>query len=103
MAVNSQQSLRAFIIDPLANLDTTACSLLPSLPNLSHYIRSGRHKKNQAPPIPPKGNGYVIPDDCKFLEIGEIFLLFDTREHNVDRILVFDTESGLDNLAKYKD
>lgn len=37
---NSQQSLRALMTDSLANLDTTACSLMLSLPNLSPSIRS---------------------------------------------------------------
>ena len=31
------------------------------------------------------------------------FLLFDSAEHDVDRILVFGTESGLDGVVKYKD
>ena len=51
-ASHSQQFLRALIIDSLANLDTTACSLKLSLPNLSCSIRSWR-QKNQVPSIPP--------------------------------------------------
>ena len=63
-ASNSQQSLRTLIIDSLANLDITACSLKLSLPNLSCSIRSWRQKKNQAPPIPlHKRDFYVIPDE----------------------------------------
>ena len=51
---NSHQSSRALTIDSSANLDTTACSIIPSLPILSLDIRSWRQKKNQAPPSPPK-------------------------------------------------
>ena len=49
---NSQKSSRMLVIDSLANLDTTACSLKLSLPNLSCSIRSWR-QKNQVPSIPP--------------------------------------------------
>ena len=43
----------------------------------------------------------MIP--CKFLASGENFLLLNSGQHDVDRILVFGTESGLDDLVKYKD
>ena len=42
---NSQQSLRALFINFPANLDTTACSLMPSLINLSCVIVSWRQKE----------------------------------------------------------
>ena len=75
---------------------------MPFLLILLCNIRSWKQKKNQGlPPIPPqKSNGCMIPDDCKF---HENFLLVDSGEHDVDRILVFGTKSGLDDLVKYKD
>ena len=107
MASHSQQSSRALIIDSSANLDTKICSLMPSLPNLSCNIRSWRQRKNKASlplPLPhQKRNGYIIPDVHKFLENGDNVLLFNSGEHDVDRILVFATESGLDDLVKYRD
>lgn len=45
----------------------------------------------------------MIPEEYKFLENDENLLLFDTGERDVDRILVFGTESGLDDLVTYKD
>ena len=47
-------------------------------------------------------NGFVTPVECKFLENGEYFLLLNSGEHDVDRFLVFGTESGLDGVVKYK-
>lgn len=47
-------------------------------------------------------NDYVIPDENTFLESGETFLPFDGGERDVDRILVFGTESGGDDLEKDK-
>ena len=38
-----------------------------------------------------------------FPKNGEILLLFDSGEWDVDRILVFGTESDLEDLVKYKD
>ena len=72
-AGNSQWSTR---VDSLADFDTAACPLMPPLSNLSHNIRSWRQKKNQSPPVIQKRNRYMIPDENKFLENGEDFLLF---------------------------
>ena len=94
-ASHSPQSLRALIINSLANLDTMVCSLMPSLTNLSCNIRSWRQRKNQAPPLPSKKrNGYVVSNVYKFLENGENFWIFDRRERDVDRILLSGTEPG---------
>ena len=54
--------------DSLANLDMTACYLVPSSPNFSQNIGSWRQKKYQAPPIPPRENNCMIP---KFFENGK--------------------------------
>ena len=45
----------------------------------------------------------MIPDEYKFLENGDFFfLLFEGGEQDVDRIVVFGTESALDDWVKYK-
>lgn len=63
------------MMDSCANLDTTACSVMSSLPNLSCSIRSWRQNKNQAPIHPlRKRRGYVIPDECKYFKDGKKFL-----------------------------
>ena len=74
-----------------------------SLPNLSCNIRSWRQRIIKSFLLSSdqrKRNGYVIPDEYKFCEN---FLLFDSGEHEVARILVFGIESGLDDLVKYED
>lgn len=51
--------------------------------------------------FPPKRNGHIIPDKYNFLENGSfVCFAIDSREHDVDRILVFGTESGLHDLVK---
>ena len=74
---------------------------MPSSPDLSCNVRGWRQKKNQASPVPlpAKKDGSIIPDECKFPANGEKFLLFNGGEHDVDRIVVFGTESDLDDQA----
>lgn len=60
-------------------------------------------KEQSSTSYSPEINGSMIPDEFKFLENGEKLLLFDSGERNGDRILVFGTESGLEDLVKYKD
>ena len=46
------------------------------------------------------GSGYAIPDQYKKLENGDLFLQHDSGEDDEQRILVFATESGLDDLLQ---
>ena len=93
----------SFKIDPLADLNTTACSGKASLPSLSHNVTRWRQKKKKSSSsCTSQRNGLVTPVECKFLENGEYFLLLNSGEHDVDRFLVFGTESDLDGVVKYK-
>ena len=42
------------------------------------------------------------PEEYRLLENGNQFLLYDSGEDCSDRMLVFDTEAGLDDLEKKK-
>lgn len=64
-------------------------------------MRNWRQKKNRVPFISPKET--VIPDEYKFLKNGDNLLILNSGGHDVDRMLVFGTESDLDDLVKYKD
>lgn len=59
-------------------------------------------KKNQSPPVIQKEMVTCSGMKQESFENGEDFCCFDSGDHGVDRILVFNTESGLDNLAKYR-
>lgn len=49
----------ALIMESLADLDTIACSLMTSLPNLSHNTRNLKARKtNQASLFPSKRHAY---------------------------------------------
>ena len=71
VARDSQQFLRALMIDSVPNLVTMACSLLLPFPKLWHNIRNCKQKKNRIKLLllPPNSRiGYMLPDACKFLE-----------------------------------
>lgn len=54
VAYDSQQALGALIMESLADLDTIACSLMSSLPNLSHNTRNWRQGRKIKLPLFPR-------------------------------------------------
>ena len=103
IATNSQTSARSLIAEIASSLDSNALALLPTKAHLSRSIRGWRQKENQAPPIPTGRSKYIIPKEYRFLENGNQFLLYDSGEDCLDRILVFGTEAKLDDLEENKD
>ncbi|XP_068208538.1 uncharacterized protein [Palaemon carinicauda] len=101
-ATNSQLSARSLIASASASLDEAGCYLMPSNATLSRNIRKWRQFHVQVPPIPNARNGYAIPEDFTRLESGENFLLYDSGEDDVSRILIFGTDSGSDDLENHR-
>ena len=102
IATNSQTSARSLIAEVASSLDSNALSFLPTKAHLSRSIRGWMQKEN-APRIPTGRSEYIIPEEYILLENGNQFLLYDSGEDCSDRILVFGTEAGLDDLEKNKD
>ncbi|CAI9724491.1 Hypothetical predicted protein [Octopus vulgaris] len=103
LAINSQTSAWLLIAEISSSLDDNALSLMLMPSHLSRNIRGWRQKKSQAPLIPTGRSGYIIPEEYRFLENGEKFLLYDSGEDNPERLLVFGTQVGLDDLGNNKD
>ena len=99
IATNSQTSARSLIAEVASSLDSNVLALLPTKAHLSRNIRGWRQEEN-VPGIPTGRSGYIIPEEYRFLENGNQFLLYDSGEDCLDRILVFGIEAGLDNLRK---
>lgn len=72
---NSQRSSR--LTDSVADLDRPACSLLCFLQNLSTVtiLEVGGKRKTKVLLLTQKKGGYVIPDECKFLENMNFFAI----------------------------
>ena len=98
-AGNSQWSARALIIDSLADFNTAACPLMPPLPNLSHNIRSWSQRGISLLLWSKKEMATWFLMKTSFLKMVKTFCYFDSGDYGIDRILIFNTESGLDNLA----
>ena len=101
-AANSSLSSRALTGEALTSISSEGHSISASLPSMSRTIIRNRRKQSmQAPPIPKSRNGYTNPENFKFLASGEPFLLYDSGICDINRILVFGTEAGLNALEKY--
>ncbi|XP_066941046.1 uncharacterized protein [Macrobrachium rosenbergii] len=97
-----QESSRSLISSLCEMLDENEMALLPSTVRVSRNIRNWRQAKVSAPPIPHTRYSYEIPDEYKFLDSGELFLQFDSGQSDKDRLLVFATNKGLDDLVNVK-
>ena len=58
--------------------------------------------KSNVPPIPQGLTGNSIPDEYKVLDNGELFLQFNIEEFDKERMLMFVTEKGLDNIMNVR-
>ena len=103
-ASHSQQSLRALVIDFLANWDTAVFSLMPSLQMYYTILEIGGKEESSSSSYPSPQKKWLHDSwwVC-FLKNGENHLLLDGGVHDMERIWVFGTELSLDDLVKHKD
>ncbi|XP_068237231.1 uncharacterized protein [Palaemon carinicauda] len=67
---------------------------------MGRNIRRWRQNAYNAPPIPRQINNFEIPESYCLLATGEKFLAFDSGIEHENRILIFPTDNGLEDLAK---
>lgn len=101
-ALSSQETTRSLIADACGTLDANVMAVMPSPMLVSRNIRNWRQVKGNAPPIPQGLTGYSIPDEYKVIGNGELFLQFDSGEFDKERMLMFATEKGLDDLMNVR-
>ena len=101
-AKSSQNSSRVLIANSAARLDEASRAQLPSVAFMSQSIRRWRKADERPPPVPVARNGFSIPEEFKTLESGEVFLQFDSGIDDPNRILIFATDLGLDDLEQIK-
>ena len=92
-------SSRELIATATQQLGEEAKSQMQSVSTLSRSIRNWRQSVLAIPAIPRSRVGYEIPETFKHLTDGSLFLAFDSGIDDPDRILIFATESGLDDLV----
>ncbi|KAG8231061.1 hypothetical protein J437_LFUL010686 [Ladona fulva] len=97
-AISSAKPSRSLIAAAVGSLTE---SELPELPPTSHVCRSIRYWRQSTasfPANPMSRVGFDIPERFRLLEKGDIFLQFDSGKEDVNRILLFSSEKGLDDL-----
>ena len=92
-------STRNIIASATQPLDENAKSQLQNVSSLSRNIQNWRRTALGIPALPTSRTGYEIPDSYRYLSDGSFFLAYDSGVEDSDRILIFATEAGLDDLS----
>ena len=99
---NIAASSRSIIAAKFTQLTENTCSQLPRLPVISRTIQRCRQKHSGFPASPLSRHGFEIPDEYCKLDNGEQFLRYDSGVEDQQRILVFASESALQDIASYR-
>ena len=101
-ALTSSHPTRALVAECLSSLDDCARAELPNLQHVSRNVRHWKQETSCTPPIPSERRGFVIPSEFQSLNSGEKFLQYDSGVDDENRILLFITNDGIEDLRKYK-
>lgn len=95
-AVASQKSFCSSIVTASEKFDKNEMAHMASSSCVSCNMKNWRQTKLSVPPVFQRWFGYEIHDEYKCLDIGGVFLQFGSGKANVDRLLLFATDKGLD-------
>ncbi|XP_068232264.1 uncharacterized protein [Palaemon carinicauda] len=98
----SHQSSRVLVAQATASLDESVLSQMPNTSHISRNIRKWRQKLSNFPSVPCGRAGYSIPLEFTVIEGGKTFLQYDSGIDDVDRILMFASDAGLQDLKRFK-
>ena len=104
-ALSTQHAPSQILASTQSNLDDQTLDQAQKDIHLSRNIRRYRHIAEAAPHNPTEKTGFGIPHEYKTITIDKnevIFLLHDTGEDDEDRILIFGTHKGLDDISNSK-
>ncbi|QQP36979.1 Putative LOC100898192, partial [Caligus rogercresseyi] len=97
---NPQQTTRSTISTAISNSNEATIAQLPTLSNIARSVRGWKTINEKFPTFPQSRIGFSIPPRFKTLENSEDnFLLYDSGEEDQSRILIFGTNSGLQDLT----
>ena len=98
----SHQSSRVLVSQATASLDEATVSQMPNTSNISRNIRKWRQNLSNFPSVPCRRTGYAIPLDFTVIDGGKSFLQYDSGIDDQDRILIFASDDGLQDLKYFK-
>jgi hypothetical protein len=102
IAETSKETSRSLIATAATKLNIAEMSEFPKGSLLSRNIRKWRNTNNSAQCNPSSRMNYEIPESYKYIILAEkdreLFLQIDSGKEDENRILIFATNSGLDDL-----
>ena len=101
LALSSQLATRTVIGQCLTYLDDNARSQLPKPTTISRQVRKWRQKAEMAPPVPEMRVGFEIPPSYGTIQNGAQFLAYDSGSEDLERVLIFCTDTAKDDLKRY--
>ena len=100
-AMTSGRPTRSLVAESLSSLDDCARAELPNLQHVSRNVRHWKQETSCTPPIPSERRGFVIPSEFQNLNSGEKFLQYDSGVDDENRILLFITNDGIEDLRSF--
>ena len=105
MALSSQLAPSHILAQAQSNLDDQTFSQTQGDAAMARNIRRYRNKADAAPFNPLSKTGFEIPQKYKVIEIQEReenFLQYDSGSEDEDRIMIFGTNQGLQDISEWK-
>ena len=96
-AVDTQKGV---IAGNLEELDERARQHLGQVESLARVLRAAKQKAEGAPVNPDTRTGFEIPAEYRTTASGHNFLQYDSGADDQNRLLIFATDSGLDDLCE---
>jgi hypothetical protein len=102
---NPNLNPKAIVAQTAPGISDAVASEMPLVRSITRGIRQARSKANtgQKQPNPASITDFEIPDNLRYLETGESFLLSDSGKNDVNRIIMFGTKKGMKKLKIYKE
>ena len=88
--------------DCLSTRDSTSKTEITNVKHLSRSVRKWKAENRHHPEIPTAVTGFYIPLNFSNTNSGDKFLQFDSGREDQNRILIFATNEGLNDMKIYK-
>ena len=88
--------------DCLSTIDSTSKAEITNVKHLSRSVRKWKAEDRHHPEIPTTVTGFDIPLNFSTTNSGDKLLQFDSGREDQNRILIFATNEGLNDMKTYK-
>ena len=96
-AEETQETAQQIMGQEMQQVSESVAIQMAPLPIIRRAIRHAKQKSNAVHPV-PADRAFDIPNEFKTLKNGEIFLLHDSGNNDINRILIFGTDRTINLL-----